>query len=100
LLTLRANRDDCLILRHPLAEGDSAMKQWTKSLKLWLGSAAILTTLLLAAPVAAQNQDGNSQGGNNGGRWVPSPEPATLTLIALGGGAAALLRYRKSRRSK
>jgi len=78
------------------------MKRWTKSLTLWLGSAAILTTLLLAAPVAAQNQDGNSQGGNNQGgtRWVPSPEPATLTLIALGGGAAALVRYRKSRRGK
>ena len=79
------------------------MKQWTKSLKLWLGSATILTTLLLAAPVAAQNgQGGNGQGqnGQGGGTWIPSPEPATLTLIALGGGAAALLRYRKSRRSK
>jgi len=72
------------------------MKQWTKSLTLWLGSATILT-LLLAAPVAAQNQNGDSQGGT---KWVPSPEPATLTLLAVGGGAAALIRYRKSRRSK
>lgn len=80
------------------------MKQWTKSLRLGLGSAAILTCLLLAAPVAAQNQDDqgqNDQGQNySGRRWVPSPEPATLTLIALGGGAAALVRYRKSRRIK
>src|SRR5262249_10923181 len=94
--------------------GRSTMKQWTKS--LWLGSAVILTSLLLVAPVAAQNQGGNNQGGNNqgqnnqgqnnqggndqGGKWVPTPEPATLTLIALGGGAAALLRHRISRRRK
>ena len=70
------------------------MKQWTKSLTLWLGSAAILMTLLLAAPAWAQNDD------DQGGRWVPSPEPATLTLIAVGGGATALIRYRKSRRTK
>jgi hypothetical protein len=31
---------------------------------------------------------------------IGSPEPATLTLLALGGGAAALVRYRKSRRKK
>ena len=70
------------------------MTLWTKSLKLWLGSAAILASLLLATPVAAQNQD------DQGRQWVPSPEPATLTLIALGGGAAALVRYRKSSRKK
>ena len=72
------------------------MREWTRCLKLWLGSAALLTALLLAAPVAAQNQDGDSQGGKS----VPTPEPATLTLLALGGGAAALVRYRKSRRGK
>jgi len=70
------------------------MTLWTKGLRLWLGSAAFLASLLLAAPpVAAQNQDDQ-------GKRIPSPEPATLTLIALGGGAVALARYRKSRRGK
>ena len=91
-----ANRDDCLIFRHKLAEGDSAMKQWTKSLKLWLGLVAILGALLLATTPARAFGPGNSDFGQS--HDIPSPEPATLTLLALGGGALALVRYRKSRR--
>jgi len=95
LLHPPANRDDCLILRHPLAEGDSAMKQW-KSLKLWLASATALTALLLATTPAVVSGQGNSGFGQS--HDIPSPEPATLTLLALGGGVFALVRYRKSRR--
>jgi PEP-CTERM motif-containing protein len=73
------------------------MSVWTKGLERWLGSAAILTSLLMAAPVAAQNQ--NEQGENERGcrRWVEAPEPATMTLIALGSGTAALLGHRRFR---
>jgi hypothetical protein len=73
------------------------MKQWTKSLKLWLGSATILTALLLATTPAGAFGPGNSDFGQSHD-IIPSPEPATLTLLALGGGALALVRYRKSRR--
>jgi hypothetical protein len=84
------------------------MKRSTESLKFWLGPATILTGLLLAAPTLAAQGPGNSdfghsQGNDNGNgkdNTVATPEPATLTLLALGGGAAALLRYRKSRRTK
>jgi hypothetical protein len=73
------------------------MTEWTKSFRLWLGSAAILTLLFLAAAPVAAYGPGDDQGQNGGGQYIPSPEPATLTLIALGGGAVALARYRKSR---
>ena len=72
------------------------MKQWTKSLKLWLGLAPILTALLLVTTPAVVFGQGNSGFGQS--HDIPSPEPATLTLLALGGGALALVRYRKSRR--
>jgi len=79
------------------------MKLWNKGARLWLGSAAILTLLLFAAPpVAAHGPNQNDQGQDEqgGNKYIPSPEPATLTLIALGGGAVALARYRKSGRNK
>jgi hypothetical protein len=53
-----------------------------------LGAAAVVACLLVAAPAAAITRPS-----------VPTPEPATLTLLALGGGLA-LARYRKSRRGK
>jgi len=83
------------------------------TVNLWLASAAMLMCLLLATPVAAQHQNEQGQNGHNrhgqnehgqnrhnGTTYIPSPEPTTLTLIALGGGAAALVRFRKSRRNK
>jgi hypothetical protein len=81
------------------------MKLRKDSFRLWLGAAAFLTPLLLAAPSIAAYDPGN---GNGNGldtapgilKKIPTPEPATLTLLALGGGAAALARYRKSRRNK
>jgi hypothetical protein len=81
------------------------MKLRTNGFRLWLGAAAFLTPLLFAAPSIAAYDPGN---GNGNGletapgilKKIPSPEPATLTLLALGGGAAALARYRKSRRNK
>jgi hypothetical protein len=81
------------------------MRLWNKSLKLWLGSAAILATLLLAStPVAAYLPgNGNDPGGPSQGdenRTIPTPEPATLTLLALGGGAVVLARYRSKSRRK
>jgi len=86
-----------------LPDDSSTVRLWNTSFTRWLGPAVILTSLILTAPVAAQNQDGqggNGQGQNgHGGTWVPTPETATLTLIALGGGAAALgARFRKGRR--
>jgi hypothetical protein len=69
----------------------------------WLGAVAFLAPLLLAAPSVAAYDPGNGNG--NGLDTAPgqlkkitTPEPATLTLLALGGGAAAVARYRKSRR--
>jgi len=76
------------------------MTTWTKSFRLWLGAATILSALFLATPPVAANGPGDQDGDSQGGTYVPSPEPATLTLLALGGGAVALARYRKSRRNK
>ena len=90
------------MLRHPHADGDSTMELRTTSVRLWLGSAAILASLLLAAPVAARNQDDQGQNNNDQGtkKIVRTPEPATLALIALGGGALALARSRQKSRKK
>src|SRR5215813_11105688 len=100
------------------------MGQWRKSLQRWVSSAAILTFALLAPTRAAAqgNSDfgqshkpsdpGNSDFGQShkpsdpgisdfdqSPGSVPTPEPATLTLLALGSGAAALgARFRKDRR--
>ena len=86
------------------------MRQWTKHLHLWLISATILTLLFLTPTTAAFGQ-GNSDFGQshkpsdpgNGdfgqSYSIPTPEPATLTLLALGGGAAAFgARFRRGRR--
>jgi len=101
------------------------MGQWRKSLQRWVSSAAILTSALLAPTRAAAYGQGNSDfgqshkpsdPGNDFGQShkpsdpgisdfdqspgsVPTPEPATLTLLALGSGAVALgARFRKDRR--
>ena len=100
------------------------MRQWTKHLHLWLISATILTLLFLTPTTAAFGQGnsdfgqshkpsdpGNSDFGQshkpsdpgNGdfgqSYSIPTPEPATLTLLALGGGAAAFgARFRRGRR--
>ena len=73
------------------------MKRWNTSSALWLGTLAVTATLLLTAPPVAANGPGNSDFGQSHD-VIPTPEPATLALIALGGGAAALVRYRKSRK--
>ena len=65
------------------------MKRQRDYFSVWLGAAAVLACLLLAAPAAAITRP-----------TVPTPEPATLTVLALGGGGLALARYRKSRRRK
>jgi PEP-CTERM motif-containing protein len=75
------------------------MKLRNETLKLWLGLAVIVTALLLTAPPLAAYDPGNSGFGQSQD-VIPSPEPATLTLLALGGGGFALARYRKSRRKK
>ena len=72
------------------------MRLRNKSIMRWLGPATILASLLLTASVAAQTPTTTVFPRP----IVGSPEPATLTLLALGGGAAALVRYRKSRRKK
>jgi hypothetical protein len=98
------------------------MGQFRKSLERWLSSTAILTFVLLAPAAAAFGQGnsdfgqshkpsdpGNSDFGHShqsdpvntdqSPSIIPTPEPATLTLLALGGGAAALgARFRKGRR--
>jgi hypothetical protein len=79
------------------------MKLLKSSIMRWLGAAAFLTPLLLAAPSVAAYDPGN---GNGVGldtapgqlKKIPTPEPAALTLLAIGGGAAAVVGYRKSRR--
>ena len=92
------------------------MKLRGKSFKVWLGSAAVLTGLFLAAPPAAAHNlssgldltdpdkdkdKDNDKDKDKDKKTIPSPEPATLMLIALGGGALALARSRrKSGRSK
>jgi len=84
--------------------------QWTKSLQLWFSSAVLLMFVLLAPANVALGQGnsdfgqshkpsdpGNSDFGQS--HDVPTPEPATLTLLALGAGAAVLgARFRKGRR--
>jgi ABC-type spermidine/putrescine transport system permease subunit I len=65
------------------------MKRRGSYFSVWLGAAAVLVCLLFATPAAAITRT-----------TVTTPEPATLTLVALGGGALALARYRKSRRGK
>ena len=104
-MAARRNRGDCLMLRHALAEGDSAMKLGKNSYQLWLGAAAFLTPLLLATPRVAAYDPGNGNGNGQDTapgllKKIPTPEPATLALLAIGGGAAAVARYRRSRRNK
>jgi len=61
------------------------------NVSVWILSVAVLTGLLLAAPAVAQTPTATN--------ILRTPEPATLTLLALGGGAAALgARFRKGRR--
>ena len=100
------------------------MRQWRKSPQRWLSSAAMLTFVLFAPTRAALGQGnsdfghshkasdpGNSDFGHSHNPSdpgssdigqspsIPTPEPATLTLLALGGGAVALgARFRKGRR--
>jgi hypothetical protein len=86
------------------------MKLRGKTFKVWLGSAAVLTGLFLAAPPAAAHNlssgldltdPDKDKDKDKDKKTIPSPEPATLMLIALGGGALALARSRrKSGRSK
>ena len=65
------------------------MKRRVDYFSVWLGAAAVLACLLLATPAAAITRP-----------TVPTPEPATLTLLALGAGGLAVARFRKSRRGK
>ena len=85
------------------------MRQWTKSSQLWLCSAGILALLLLASPRAAAFDFGNDRHDRDSDRRhdrvsdhkrsIPTPEPGTLMLLALGGGAMVLgARFRKGRR--
>jgi len=88
------------------------MGQWRKSVQRWVSSAAILMFALLAPTRAAAYGQGNSDFGQShkpsdpgisdfdqSPGSVPTPEPATLTLLALGSGAVALgARFRKDRR--
>jgi hypothetical protein len=68
------------------------MKRQWGSFSLWVGVVVAVTGVLLARPAfAVLPMPGNI---------VPTPEPATLTLFAIGGGALALARYRRSRRGK
>jgi PEP-CTERM motif-containing protein len=79
------------------------MKLRMNSFTRWLGAVAFLTPLLLAAPSVSAYDPGNGIGDGLDTapgqlKKIPTPEPATLTLLAIGGGAAAVARYRKSRR--
>ena len=69
------------------------MKPRNKTFKLWLGSMTIVTGLLVAAAPAAADTTSPWK------RHIPTPEPATLILLAVGGGIAAVARRRKSGRN-